>query len=128
MVAGRRILALALALACLLCLLAAPLAQARQERVVRVGWCPSDDAINPHGYEFEYLQALSQFTGWRYEYVDGSWEECLAGVRDGSIDILSFVQRTTEREQYFGYPSLPMATTSGYMVVDENCDLDRMHQ
>ncbi|NMP38240.1 MAG: response regulator [Clostridiales bacterium] len=69
-----------------------------------------------HGYDLEYLQALSQYTGWKYEYVTGSWDDCLLRLENGEIDILGFVQKTAEREKVFAYPSLPMAVTSGLLV------------
>ena len=108
---------------CFFSLLDCPAAEA-VGRIVRVGWCHSDDSLAQHGYDAEYLQALRQFTGWRYVYVDGSWEECLQRLETGEIDILSFVQKTPAREKIYGYPSLPMATTSGYLVVDKRRNLD----
>ena len=69
-----------------------------------------------HGYDLEYLQALAQYTGWTYDYVTGSWSDCLAWLEAGEIDLLGFVQKTPERADALGYPSLPMAVTSGLLV------------
>lgn len=101
-------------------------AAAQTGKLIRVGWYYADDAGNgstAHSYDGEYLQALSQYTGWEYEFVSGTWEECLKRLENGEIDLLGFVHRTAEREQIYGYPSLPMATTSGYLVAGSGSEL-----
>lgn len=50
-------------------------------------------------YSMAYLRDISAYTGWRYEYVDCSWEEAVAGMADGSIDITCCVSYTEERSE-----------------------------
>ncbi len=76
-----------------------------------------------HGYDLEYLQALSQYTGWTYEYIAAPWDECLTMLENGQLDLLGFVQQTDERKDKFGYPSLPMAITSGLLVSGSDSDV-----
>ena len=65
--------------------LLAPLAayaQEASEKVVRVGWYDStynsvDQYGRRSGYAYEYQLKISAYSGWRYEYVNGSWSELL---------------------------------------------------
>ena len=55
-------------------------AENQKEKIVRIG-VPDDtyDKINENGkrsgYGYEYLQKISGYTGWKYEYVDCTWEK-----------------------------------------------------
>lgn len=65
-----------------LCLAAAallPLAASAQEarKTVRVGWYESPFNITDRhgrrsGYAYEYQRKITAYTGWEYEYVDGT--------------------------------------------------------
>ena len=50
------------------------------------------------GYAYDYQQDLAAYTGWKYEYVEGSWPELMQMLKDGEIDLLSDVSITPERE------------------------------
>lgn len=98
----------------------------RQKRIVKVGWydtaIPAEEIFNGtgRGYYFEYLQALSQYTNWEYEYVIGSWNECMDRIESGEIDILGFVNKTDERIKRFAYADLPMGISSAILITTEN--------
>ena len=68
-----------------------------ENKTVRVGYFPyanfQEGGYGEHkqGAGYEYLQKISYITGWKYEYVYGSFKECLDMLADGEIDILSFV-------------------------------------
>ncbi|MDD6175198.1 MAG: transporter substrate-binding domain-containing protein [Firmicutes bacterium] len=53
------------------------------------------------GYGAEYLNKIQEYTGWEYEYVHGTWEECMQWLQDGTIDLLFPAERTEEREKLF---------------------------
>ena len=55
------------------------------------------------GAGYEYLQKISYITGWKYEYVYGSFKECLDMLADGEIDILGNVSYTPERAESIDY-------------------------
>lgn len=55
------------------------------------------------GYGVEYLQELSKYTGWEYEYVYGNWSQCLERLKDGELDMLCTAQYTEERAKYYDY-------------------------
>jgi diguanylate cyclase (GGDEF)-like protein len=124
-------------LACfLLCLmltavLAAAAASPAQERekVVRVGWyesafCTTDSLGRRSGYAYEYQMKIAAYTGWRYEYVEGSWSELLQMLIRGEIDLMSDVSYTPERAEIMLFPSLPMGAEEYYLfVADGNTDI-----
>ena len=60
-------------------------------KTVRVGWYESafhhsDQFGRRSGYGYEYQQRIATFTGWNYEYVEGSWSELLEMLIAGEID------------------------------------------
>ena len=82
------------ALAVILALCLAPLAAcARGEgKTVRVGWFESsfntaDASGRRSGYAYEYQMKLAAYTGWTYEYVDGSWPDLMRMLEAGEIDL-----------------------------------------
>ena len=53
-----------------------------QEKVIRVGWHEAPYFITDQhgrrsGYSYEYLRKIASYTGWKYEYVTGSWSDLL---------------------------------------------------
>ena len=89
-------------------------------KVVRVGWYDSafhhkDQFGRRSGYGFEYQQRLAIYTGWTYEYVEGSWSELLEKLIAGEIDLLSDVSYTEERARKILYSSEAMGS-EGYHV------------
>ncbi len=47
-----------------------------------------------HHYYYDYLQEISQHTGWVYEYVDASYTECLELLENQEIDIVCGIDQT----------------------------------
>ena len=117
--------AVSMALCLLLALtvvLPAALPARAEGKVVRVGWyeCPFnyiDQFGRRFGYAYEYQQKIAAYTGWEYEYVEGSWPELMQMLVDGEIDLMSDVSYTEERAQLMGFSSLPMGTESYYLFV-----------
>ena len=112
------------ALAVILALCLAPLAAcARGEgKTVRVGWFESsfnttDASGRRSGYAYEYQMKLAAYTGWTYEYVDGSWPDLMRMLEAGEIDLMSDVSYTPERETKMLFPSLPMGAEEYYLFV-----------
>ena len=111
----RKILLLAMCLLLTLTLLAAPLAYGapRESKVVRVGWYESafhrtDQFGRRSGYGYEYQQRVAIYTGWTYEYVEGSWSELFEKLVAGEIDLLSDVSYTEARAEKVLYSAEPM--------------------
>ncbi len=115
--------------ALLLCLALAagllpPIAAYAQEegRTVRVGWYESpfnhtDQFGRRTGYTYEYQQKIAAYTGWRYEYVRGSWTELLQMLIDGEIDLMGDVSYTAGRSRSLLFSMLPMGSEEYYVFV-----------
>ena len=92
------------------------------EEVVRVGWyesafCSTDSLGRRSGYAYEYQIKIAAYTGWKYEYVEGSWSELLQMLIRGEIDLMSDVSYTPERADVMLFPSLPMGAEEYYLFV-----------
>jgi len=95
-------------------------AYAEPSRTVRVGWHEppyfiTDQYDRHSGYTYEYQRKLAAYTGWNYEYVEGSWSELLNMLKNGEIDLMGNVSFTPERTASMLFPSLPMGTEAYYI-------------
>lgn len=120
---------------CLLCALvlalgALPLSALAQSqaKVVRVGYYENEvfqegagEGKIRTGYAYEYYQKLSEYTGWRYQYVYDSYSRLYQMLLDGSIDVLAGLARTPEREGIIGYPDSPMGSET-YSLLKHSSD------
>lgn len=99
----------------------------RNSRVVRVGWYQSDmfqegmDGEMKSGYCYDYLQKVSDYTSWEYEYVYGNWTELFHMLEKGEIDCLGGVSMTKERRDKMLFPETAMGTDQ-YYLFKENSD------
>ena len=111
-----RPLAFLLCLAAAFSLLLPAAAQAQSSgKTVRVGWYESayhhtDPFGRRSGYGYEYQQRIATFTGWNYEYVEGSWSELFEMLVAGEIDLLSDVSYTEERAEKILYSAIEMGS------------------
>ncbi len=90
--------------------------------VVRVGWHESpfnmtDQFGRKTGYSYEYQRKIAAYTGWKYEYVEGSWPELFQMLKDGEIDLLGDVSYLKERADSMLFTSLPMGSEAYYLFV-----------
>ena len=64
-----------------------------QEKVIRVGYDQNSHFIQEkdgehYGYGVEYLNKISEYTDWTYEYVTvTSWADTFQKLRDKEIDL-----------------------------------------
>lgn len=101
---------------------------------VRVGYYEDGDYMSRNrngeytGYNFEFLHEISKFSGLNYEVVDGvSWENTLAMLEKGEIDLLPAVYRTPERDKKMLFSAQPMCSlysTLNIRVDDERYDYE----
>ena len=88
-------------------------AENQKEKVVRIG-VPDDtyDKINENGkrsgYGYEYLQKIAGYTGWKYEYVDCTWENCFDKLKNDELDIIEGISYTEERAENMLFSGIPM--------------------
>ncbi len=62
-------------------------------KVVRVGWHEEPYFIRDaygrrSGYSYEYQWKVAAYTGWTYEYVEGTWSELFEMLKRGEIDLM----------------------------------------
>ena len=51
------------------------------------------------GYAYEYYRKLSEYTGWKYEYVYGEYAKLYKMLLDGKIDLLAGLAWKKERHR-----------------------------
>ena len=82
----------------------------------------SEDSVKS-GYAYEYYMKLSEYTGWRYEYVYGTYNDLYQMLVDGDIDMLAGIAFREDREALIGYPEIPMGVEA-YVLVKHDFDTD----
>lgn len=96
--------------------------RADDSKVVRVGWHEppyfiTDQYGRKSGYSYEYQLKVAAYTGWRYEYVEGTWSDLFEMLKKGEIDLLSDISYTEERAEEMIFSSIPMGTESYYVFI-----------
>ena len=110
-------------------------ADADQEpEVVRVGYYENEvfqegakEGEVKNGYAYEYYRKLSEYTGWKYEYVYGEFGDLYQMLLDGEIDLLAGLAWREDRAEIIGYPNAVMGKESYYLVkhdVDSDISAD----
>ena len=72
--------------------------------VVKVGWFESEGYFEKEedgtlvGFGVDYLNAIASYTGWEYEFIEGTRQQCLNMLQNGKIDIMSPVRIDLELE------------------------------
>ena len=58
--------------------------------------------------------------GWQYEYLHGSWAECLAWLESGRIDLLTAIAYSRQRAEKFEFNRETVLTNYGLVYVPES--------
>ena len=94
-----------------------------ESNVVRVGYYENEvfqegarEGAVKTGYAYEYYRKISEYTGWRYEYVYGDYGELYQELLDGEIDLLAGLAWREDRASVIGYPDAVMGSESYYLV------------
>ena len=84
-----------------------------EQKTVRVGYVnvvayeEGGEGEYKRGSGYEYLQKISYYTGWKYEYVYGSFKDCYEMLVNGEIDLFGNVSYKPERAELFDFSSYP---------------------
>ena len=70
------------------------------------------------GYGYEYLQRIASYTGWKYEYVYGDWQELYQKLVDGEIDLMAGIAYGEDRTTLVGFPDYSMLNETFYIYKD----------
>ena len=98
-------------------------AEGTKNRTVRVGWYEGTyNTTEPNGekrgYSYEYQQAVAAHTGWKYEYVEGSWAELMSMLKSGEIDLMGGISYAEERSASMFFSELPMGEDKYYLYIN----------
>ena len=98
-----------------------PSSASADDHVILVGWyeSPFNRTENKRlsGYAYEYQQKIAAYTGWKYDYIKGSWSELLEMLIAGDIDLMSDVSMSDERIGQIQYADIPMGSEIYYLYV-----------
>lgn len=83
-----------------------------KDNVIRVGYIDHCSLINEAngehvGYAVDYLNEISNYTGWKYEYVLDTWENCLEKLETGDIQLICMAEYMPENADKFLYADMP---------------------
>lgn len=97
-------------------------------RTLKVGYIDYDGFIQEEygeysGYGVEYLERISEYTGWDYEFVFDTWEDCLDKLSKGEIDLLCTAQNTPERAKKFAFADMPLGYESTMIYAKNDSDI-----
>lgn len=89
-----------------------PFAVDAKENVIRVGYIDQCSFLNEAngeygGYAVDYLGEIANYTGWRYEYVFDTWENCLDKLETGEIQLVCMAEYMPENADKFLYADIP---------------------
>ena len=98
-------------------------------KTVKVGYYENEvfqegakDGAIKNGYAYEYYRKISEYTGWKYEYVYGDYNDLYQLLLDGDIDLLAGLAWKQERVDVIGYPELPMGNETYNLVKHISAD------
>jgi len=91
-------------------------------KTVRVGWYTMNGLQNldskgkPSGYNYEYLQAVAQYTGWKYEFVPATFDQCIEMLKNGDVDIVGGLVNTSERAKAMDFTDASSGSAGDRLV------------
>ena len=97
--------------------------QTNEQKIIRVGsFEDTFDYVDKNGvrrgYGYELMQALTGYTGWKFEYVKCDWSNCFDKLENGEIDIMGDISYTDERAQKMLFPDEPMGEEKYILYAD----------
>ncbi len=110
-------------------------ADVAEPKIVRVGYYENEVfqegawfGAYKSGYAYEYYRKISEYTGWQYDYVYGSFGELYDMFLDGEIDLLAGLAWKQEREGQMFYPEFPMGNeTYSLLKHDDDADITAVY-
>ena len=70
------------------------------------------------GYIYDYMQEVTNQTGWELNYIYGTFDELYKMLLAGELDLLPYTDKTDERETILNFPTLPLADENIYIASD----------
>lgn len=77
---------------------------------------------SPRGYGYDYLSEIAKYTGWKYEFVDASWDACLTMLANGELDLVTCASFNEERREIYEYSPYQMGLSHTILTVRPDND------
>ena len=95
----------------------------KQPQIIRIGsFEDTFDYVDKNdvrrGYGYELMQALTGYTGWKFEYVKCDWSNCFDKLENGEIDVMGDISYTDERAQKMLFSAEPMGEEKYVLYAD----------
>lgn len=71
----------------------------------------------------DIIEYIADQEGWRIEYVPGTWNQTLARLEKGEIDILSTIAYSAARDEHFDFTSENLLTNWGQLYTFKGSDI-----
>lgn len=100
-------------------------AESSKTKTVKIGWygiSGLQDLSNegkPRGYNYEYLRAINQYTDWNYEFVNGTFDECVKWLAEGKIDMVGGIFYDEERAGTMSFSDISSGTSGIRLMTSE---------
>lgn len=100
-----------------------------KERIIRVGYDQNSHFIQEkngeyYGYGVEYLNKISEYTNWTYEYVTvTSWSDTFQKLRENKIDLICTAHYTEEHAKEFLYSNIPFGYETTLLYTHPDRDI-----
>ena len=84
------------------------------------GISETDENGKRKGILVDYLNEISKYTNWQYEYVDVSAEQMTDDFIEGKFDLMGGTYYNAEWERYFGYPRYTMGNSHATLIFNKD--------
>lgn len=81
------------------------------------GYQEVDENGNRQGFGYDYLQEIAKYTDWKYEFIDGTFDDCISMLKAGEIDLMTCARRTPEREEEYELSAYRMGLLNSVLTV-----------
>ena len=94
------------------------------KNIIRVCYYPMENTtgeIEKHPYKdyyFDYLQEISQYTGWTYELIEATSEEALDMLTSGDLDLICGIDKAFGYEELLDFSTMPLMTAKYKFFAD----------
>ena len=94
------------------------------QRVVRVGYYPMtnfqeyDASTGEYrGYSYDYMLAIAQYAGWKYEFVPVTYDEGIQMLENGELDLMNNVEMSDALSSSLSFSTLSSGESCTCLVV-----------
>lgn len=84
------------------------------------GLSEKDEEGHYRGLVVDYLNEIAKYTGWTYEYVEGSADELLTGMLAGEYDLMGGAYYNQTLTDYYDYPKYSMGSSRAILLARQD--------